>query len=58
MFCGSKMILQVGDILKRSPFASVSVLLSSKTEFKFSIQMESTGPSSTSQTYSSIDKRY
>lgn len=25
IFCGSKIILQVGDIFKRSPFASVNV---------------------------------
>lgn len=47
------MILQLGLMLKRSPFASVKVLLSSNTEFKFSIQMLSTGPSSTSHTNSS-----
>lgn len=52
MFSGSKMILHVGDILSRSPLANVSVLLSSKTEFKFSIQILSTGPSSTNQTNS------
>lgn len=52
-FCGSKIILQDGLMLKRSPFASVNVLLSSNTEFKFSIQMLSTGPSSTSHTNSS-----
>lgn len=56
IFCGSNIILQVGDIFKRSPFASVNVLLSSKTEFKFSIQILSTGPSSTSQTYSSFGR--
>ena len=49
MLCGSKMILQDGDIGIRSPFASVKVLLSSSTEFKFSIQIASTGPSRTIQ---------
>lgn len=49
MLCGSKMILQYGDMGSRSPFARVRVRLSSSTEFKFSIQSESTGPSSTSQ---------
>lgn len=49
MLCGSKMILQYGDMGKRSPFANVSVRLSSSTEFKFSIHSESTGPSKTSQ---------
>lgn len=48
MLCGSKIILQVGDIDKRSPLANVNVLLSSKTEFRFSIQILSTGPSRTS----------
>lgn len=37
--------LHVGDIGIRSPFARVRVLLSSKTEFRFSIQTGSTGPS-------------
>lgn len=49
MLCGSKKILQVGDIDKRSPLANVSVLLSSRTELRFSIQILSTGPSRTSQ---------
>lgn len=52
MLWGSKIILQVAAIGKRSPLARVRVLLSSKTEFKFSIQILSTGPSRTSQTYS------
>ena len=43
------MILQLTAIGILSPLASVSVLLSSSTEFKFSIQMASTGPSNTSQ---------
>ena len=47
--CGSKMTLQLGAIGMRSPFARVKVLLSSSTELRFSIQMASTGPSSTSQ---------
>ncbi|KAK2185975.1 hypothetical protein NP493_215g01007 [Ridgeia piscesae] len=46
---GSKMTLQFGDIGIRSPLAKVKVLLSSSTELRFSIQMASTGPSSTSQ---------
>jgi len=49
MLCGSKTTLQLGAIGMRSPFASVRVLLSSKTEFRFSIQMASTGPSRTIQ---------
>ena len=49
MLWGSKMILQFGAMGMRSPLASVSVLLSSSTEFRFSIQMASTGPSRTSQ---------
>ena len=52
MLCTSKMILQLGAIGIRSPLAKVKVLLSSRTEFKFSIQMASTGPSSKSQTCS------
>lgn len=50
---GSKQSLALGAITIRSPFAKVSVLLSSKTEFKFSIQTASTGPSNTIQQYSS-----
>lgn len=49
ILCGSKTTLQLGDIGIRSPLASVSVLLSSNTEFRFSIQMASTGPSKTIQ---------
>ena len=48
ILCGSNMILHDGDIGMRSPFANVKVLLSSSTEFKFSIHIASTGPSSTS----------
>lgn len=47
MLCTSNTSLQDGDIVIRSPLAKVSVLLSSSTEFRFSIQMASTGPSST-----------
>lgn len=50
---GSKQSLALGAMTIRSPFAKVSVLLSSKTEFKFSIQTASTGPSNTIQQYSS-----
>lgn len=46
------MILQVGDMFRRSPLASVRVLLSSNTELRFSIQIESTGPSRTNHTCS------
>ena len=53
---GSNIILQFGAIGIRSPLAKVKVLLSSRTEFKFSIQMASTGPSSTSQTCSPAEK--
>ena len=49
MLWGSKIILQFCAIGIRSPLARVKVLLSSNTEFKFSIQMASTGPSNTSQ---------
>lgn len=49
ILCGSKATLQFGAMGMRSPLASVRVLLSSKTEFKFSIQMASTGPSKTIQ---------
>lgn len=52
MLCGSKIILQVGAIESLSPLAKVRVLLSSRTELRFSIQMLSTGPSRTNQTYS------
>lgn len=44
--------LHEGDIVILSPFARVRVLLSSKTEFKFSIQIASTGPSKTRNTFS------
>lgn len=50
---GSKIILVLGFIGIRSPFARVSVLLSSRTEFKFSIHIASTGPSKTIHIYSS-----
>lgn len=49
ILCGSKIILHVGDMVKRSPLANVSVLLSSSTELRFSIQILSTGPSNTNQ---------
>jgi len=49
MLWGSKTTLQLGAIGIRSPFASVSVLLSSNTLLRFSIQMASTGPSKTIQ---------
>jgi len=49
MLCGSNTTLQKGDMGIRSPFASVNVLLSSRTELRFSIQMASTGPSRTIQ---------
>jgi hypothetical protein len=55
------MILHCGDIGIRSPLAKVKVLLSSKTLFKFSIQMASTGPSSTIQIFSPgkiVEKKY
>lgn len=52
MLCGSKTTLQFGAMGIRSPFASVRVLLSSKTELRFSIQMASTGPSRTIQMFS------
>jgi len=49
---GSKQSLALGAITILSPLARVSVLLSSKTEFKFSIHTASTGPSKTIQQYS------
>lgn len=52
IFSGSKMTLTVAAIGNLSPLARVRVLLSSNTEFKFSIQMLSTGPSNTNQTCS------
>ena len=54
MLWGSKRILQFGAMGMRSPLARVSILLSSSTEFRFSIQMASTGPSMTSQTNSPV----
>lgn len=51
---GSKTILQFGAMGIRSPFASVKVLLSSRTELRFSIQIASTGPSRTIQMWSPI----
>ena len=45
MLCTSNRILQFGAIGIRSPLANVRVLLSSSTEFKFSIHTASTGPS-------------
>lgn len=47
MLCTSNTSLQDGDMVMRSPLAKVSVLLSSSTEFRFSIHMASTGPSNT-----------
>ena len=52
MLWTSKMILQLGAMGIRSPLAKVRVLLSSNTEFNFSIQIASTGPSNRSQTCS------
>ena len=49
ILCGSNTILQLVAMGIRSPFANVNVLLSSSTLFKFSIQIASTGPSSTIQ---------
>lgn len=49
MLWGSKMILHWGDMGIRSPLARVSVLLSSRTLLRFSIQIASTGPSNTIQ---------
>jgi hypothetical protein len=46
-FSTSKTILQFSVIGILSPFARVNILLSSKTVFKFSIQIASTGPSQT-----------
>lgn len=42
----SKSIHIYGDMLITSPFRRQSFLLSSKTVLRFSIQLESTGPSS------------
>lgn len=52
ILCTSNTSLQQGDMVIRSPLARVRVLLSSRTEFKFSIQMASTGPSRTIQMFS------
>ena len=57
MFAGSKIILVFGFIGIRSPLANVRVLLSSNTEFKFSIQIASTGPSNTIHMCSSANKK-
>ena len=54
MLWGSKRILQFGAMGIRSPLARVRVLLSSSTEFRFSIQMASTGPSIISQINSPV----
>ena len=47
ILCGSNTTLHCGDMGMRSPLANVSVLLSSSTLLRFSIQMASTGPSRT-----------
>ena len=52
MSTGSKIILQFFAIGIRSPLASVKVLLSSRTELRFSIHIASTGPSRTIQMFS------
>ena len=57
MLCTSNTILQFDAIGIRSPLANVNVLLSSRTEFKFSIQIASTGPSSSNQTCSPYKDR-
>jgi len=44
-FSTSKTILQFSVIAILSPLAKVKILLSSKTVFRFSIQIASTGPS-------------
>eukprot|EP00835_Amoeboradix_gromovi_P001563 NODE_73_length_23464_cov_0.600171.p8 type:complete len:139 gc:universal NODE_73_length_23464_cov_0.600171:16478-16894(+) len=44
--------LAPGDMISLSPFANVSVLLSSRTLFKFSIHTASTGPSNIIQIFS------
>jgi hypothetical protein len=49
ILCGSNTTLQRGAIGIRSPLAKVNVLLSSSTLLRFSIQIASTGPSSTIQ---------
>merc|ERR1719387_1606023 len=48
-FSTSNTILQLSVIGIRSLFARVRILLSSRTVFRFSIQMASTGPSQTIQ---------
>ena len=50
-FSGSNMAFMCSPIWIRSPLASVRTLLSSSTVFRFSIQMASTGPSRTIQTF-------
>lgn len=44
---GSKRSLEFAAIIILSPLANVNVLLSSNTEFRFSIHTASTGPSKT-----------
>lgn len=56
MLCTSNSSLQVGAMGMRSPLARVSVLLSSSTEFRFSIQMASTGPSKMRKMFSPENK--
>lgn len=56
MLCTSNSSLQLGAMGMRSPLARVSVLLSSNTEFKFSIQMASTGPSKMRKMFSPANK--
>lgn len=51
---GSKTNLQFAAITIRSPLARVKVLLSSNTEFKFSIHTASTGPSSTNLLFAQL----
>lgn len=55
MLWTSNKSLQLGDMGMRSPLANVSVLLSSNTEFKFSIQMASTGPSKIRNMFSPVN---
>ena len=56
MLWGSNTTFVFGAMVIRSPLASVSVLLSSKTEFKFSIQIASTGPSKTNHMCSPLNE--
>ena len=56
MLCGSNTTLHCGDMGMRSPFAKVSVLLSSSTLLRFSIHIASTGPSRTIQMCSPMAK--